>query len=606
MHGKWYFNAANPSDVRIGVTQRDQFNNDDVGLTEALVREAIQNSLDAASSRNPVEVRFYLNELEDDECNELRCLFAGLLPHLNACGLDLPECENQRSKVLVIEDYNTRGLTGSLVSLDGGDFDNFWRAVGESGKSGQKGGRWGLGKLVYSSSSEINTFFGLTVRECDRFPAVMGQAVLKNHTVGGRNFVAHGFWCDDHCQLTEPQRPFQDAGILSKFKALFGVQRDEGQPGLSVVVPFVGSRVSEDDIIKGVVRNYFFPILAGQLIVQVGQDRIDARSFKYFTRTIGRSGKQIPFDFVREISGFLNSDNVEHASGHIGRPRLTRENFAPDQIDAMKNRFSNGKLVHCRVPVELRRKTGQNETGSIDLFVRSLADGESAFSLFARGPITLPGERQFQGSMALGAMIANEGVVAEFLGDAENPAHTAWNANAEKLAANWDDQKTSLSSIRRALRDFFDLVYDQKEMKDDDALIDFFSIAEKTTARKKRKKVRKPTVNVQPREAAIRIHSEHGGFRITSAAGAQSWEYPKRIRVRMAYDMIGFDPFRRFSLFDFDLRKSGNIGFEVVEGRVEIRTSNTLFFDVTGPDFCLRAFGFDARRDLIVDARTPS
>jgi hypothetical protein len=42
--GYWEFDQANPSSVRMEVTQGDQFNNDEVGLAEALVREAIQNS----------------------------------------------------------------------------------------------------------------------------------------------------------------------------------------------------------------------------------------------------------------------------------------------------------------------------------------------------------------------------------------------------------------------------------------------------------------------------------------------------------------------------------------------------------------------------------
>ena len=54
MAGNWEFNKADPSSVRVEVTQRDQFNNDDVGLAEALVREVIQNSSDAGEGSDPV------------------------------------------------------------------------------------------------------------------------------------------------------------------------------------------------------------------------------------------------------------------------------------------------------------------------------------------------------------------------------------------------------------------------------------------------------------------------------------------------------------------------------------------------------------------------
>jgi hypothetical protein len=55
---KWEFNKADLSDVDVGLTQRDQFNNDEVGLSDALVREVIQNSSDAPASAALVKVVF--------------------------------------------------------------------------------------------------------------------------------------------------------------------------------------------------------------------------------------------------------------------------------------------------------------------------------------------------------------------------------------------------------------------------------------------------------------------------------------------------------------------------------------------------------------------
>lgn len=45
---KWQFAPQPPYLVEAEITQRDQFNNDEVDISETIVRETIQNSLDAA------------------------------------------------------------------------------------------------------------------------------------------------------------------------------------------------------------------------------------------------------------------------------------------------------------------------------------------------------------------------------------------------------------------------------------------------------------------------------------------------------------------------------------------------------------------------------
>lgn len=605
MAGSWEFNKADPSSVRIGVTQRDQFNNDDVVLAEALVREVIQNSSDAGNEGAPVKVSFRLKTLNSDEVDQLAVQFQGLLPHLSVCGLEVPGAEHGPARVLVVEDYNTKGLTGSFEDLDKDNFDNFWRAVGESEKSGQKGGRWGLGKLVYSSSSKISAFFGLTVRKGEDSPSVMGQAVLKNHSIENVYYPAHGFWFDGRSgNGLDLQLPVQDHEEVAQFKALFGVERTD-QTGFSVVIPYLIESIIEETILAGVVNNYYFPILAGRLEVEVGDVLINAATFLDVASGVRKAGASVPFEFIKEISDALGSHEATAAYGTIGDTRLSPDHLSPEQIQAMKATFSGGGLVHLRVPVTLKRRGKAQQSGSIDLFVRALAEEEDPFSLFARGPITLPGERHFAGAVASGAMIAHDDIVAEFLGDAENPAHTAWNSNAEKLNANWEHPRKTLSAIRQSLRDLYNMIADQKETQDDDALIDFFSLADKAQATKgKKKRVKKPKVNIDPREAAIRIKPGTGGFEILSGPGAQKWTFPKRVRVRMAYDMIGADPFKRFSVFDFDLNSTKKLTFETTNGDIKIAKANILFFDVTAADFHLKASGFDTQRDLIVDART--
>jgi hypothetical protein len=231
--GYWEFNEADPSSVRVEVTQRDQFNNDEVGLAEALVREAIQNSSDAPAGGSPVKVRFNISCLSGVAAEEFVAQLSSLRPHLSECGIDPSILDAEPIRILTIEDFNTTGLTGSFLEVDHGNFDRFWRAVGDSGKKGKEGGRWGLGKLVYSSASAVKAFYGLTVSADHQTPSLMGQVVLKNHRLGSVFYPAHGFFFDGRSAPLNLQQPIQNVGELHKFRQFAGDRggQEEFVPG---------------------------------------------------------------------------------------------------------------------------------------------------------------------------------------------------------------------------------------------------------------------------------------------------------------------------------------------------------------------------------------
>lgn len=597
MSGKWEFNRSDPSSVRVEITQRDQFNNDNVGLSETLVREVIQNSSDASvDNGTPVTVRFTIKELNDEEKDYLQTNISALIPHLDACGINISNWTEETVRILVVEDFNTKGLTGSFDNLDKDNFDNFWRAVGNSEKTGQKGGRWGLGKLVYSSSSLIRTFWGLTIRDGDCGPSVMGQVVLENHKLEDFYYPPHGFWfaerSDNDLRL---QLPVQDESEISDFQHIFSLTRTD-EPGLSVVIPFLIDRITEDSIVLGVVHNYYFPILAGKLEVEVGDTLINADTFLEVAENVDTQNARVPFTFIKRISDALRSGPAFSIETPIEDTKQLLTHLTDEQVEEMKTVFSSGRLVHLRMPISLKPKDMPDQIGYINLFLESVLENDRPFSLFARGPITLPEEHNLRGIIAKGAMIASDGSVAEFLGDAENPAHTKWNSNAGKLTSRWHKPRTTLYVIRHSVRSLYEIISGQNEMQDDNALIDFFSLPNKPT---------KPDPP-PPGEADIRIEPRSGGFRLIAGSATEKWTFPRKIHVRMAYDMIGANPFRHFSTYDFDLKNSEELSFNAINGSATIVEPNVLCFEVSNLDFQLSVNGFDTLRDLVVDAQVLS
>jgi len=131
----WYFRDISNDPSEKELTQQDQFNNDEVVLAEALVRETIQNSTDAGISDTvPVRVRFALAHPDSTESQQFfSSLLDGLTSHLEACGIAVP---TGPQKFLIIEDFETTGLEGAIDLKDNGQFCGFWRRFGRSNKKG--------------------------------------------------------------------------------------------------------------------------------------------------------------------------------------------------------------------------------------------------------------------------------------------------------------------------------------------------------------------------------------------------------------------------------------------------------------------------------------
>jgi hypothetical protein len=201
----------------------------------------------------------------------------GIWSHLDKqTGMDLPG-RREAMSYLCVEDFGTRGLCGNYHQFDdpeeGGeeknDFYYFWRNVGRSKKSDNDRGRWGLGKTVFPAVSRINSYFGITVRAEDQKRLLMGQSVLKLHKIRNQRRSPYGYFGkfdDDGFPL-----PIEAGRFIDQFCSDFRVQRGNGT-GLSVVIPYPEKDLSHEGVLQSSIRHYFYPIMAGHLIVEVVRD----------------------------------------------------------------------------------------------------------------------------------------------------------------------------------------------------------------------------------------------------------------------------------------------------------------------------------------------
>lgn len=120
--------------------------NHDMPVLDLLVREAVQNSLDAAKSNSGyVDVDFNIRTFKR---SELAVHFEGIEGRL----AEVYPADEYR--LMEIRDCNTQGLTGPLHDgeIGAGEYGNLIKLIYQIGMPQQKegsGGSWGLGKTVY-------------------------------------------------------------------------------------------------------------------------------------------------------------------------------------------------------------------------------------------------------------------------------------------------------------------------------------------------------------------------------------------------------------------------------------------------------------------------
>lgn len=585
-------------------TQRDQFNNDDVELVDALVREALQNSLDARLGDSPVKVRFSLHDPTDAEASGLvsHLDLPRLRHHLELCNMAPEGLDYEKPRILVIEDFGTSGLSGLWDAWDDKPFCDFWRRMGRSHKGGKSLGRWGLGKLVFSSASRANVFFGLTTVAGDPpRTCLMGQAVLTTHTTAdGVRYDSHGFFAKrgpDDLQL-----PITNLTEISEFRNASRITRED-ETGLSIVVPYVRDTVTTRRLIQGVLSNYFFPILLGRLEVTAGDQTINAKTFASLAKQHG--GERFADGLLATFIGNMRAVRQGEVLPTVIQKNwldVGIENALGSVLKPLRDKLQDGACICLRAPFLLKRKNGQEIVTHADLFLQRATNG---MALFVRDTIVLSAEaKYFRGRQIFAALVADEKEISSFLGDAENPAHTSWSATADLVEKNWRNPSARLRDIRYALQRIHDALVVSMEITDPNALIDIFSAPAETGSRGRRPKGPiglTSTVNPkQPAPRAYRVVRLPGGFALRADTGASLEKLPFTVRVRAAYDVLRGNPFSKHDILDFDF---GNNELKIsAEGAVVTpQAPNVLLCKVTDSKFNIEVRGFDQKRDLIID-----
>lgn len=610
-----------PGEVHVDPVHDEFFKAQD--LADALVREAIQNSLDARVPRGraPVRVRFrFAAGPHALHADAVRQYFDGLEPHLHAAvktmHTTLPR-HDEAMPFLVVEDFGTRGLTGDPhidPELDSGseekknDFFYFWRNVGRSSKGEVDRGRWGLGKAVFTVASRIRTVFGITRRFDDDRSLLLGQSVLKTHVMDHERIYPYGFFARFEKKFGLPL-PIEDPILLDRFVDDFGINRVA--PGLSLVVPwFRDDELSFDRILTSVVQQYFYPILRGDLAVEV----VDGARTQHITgETID---SLLADDNTTRLCALTRWSLAQKEDQHIllqergtAAPRWDEDVLDPQRLATLRDRFASGERLSFRVPLLVKRKRNRPASSWFDVHLERDETLRKPEQHFIRSLITIPDVR-FNGDKATRALIViEEPALSRLLGDAENPAHSDWSERADKIRTLYDHGAWTVRYVKNSASFLASLLARPPAGRERDFLADLFSIEMPEQSIREGVAARIPiraaagtsnsgtvTDPVTGAGGGVSIGRINGGFTIKAADVTPG----RTFRGEIAYRVRTGNPFRKHSAFDFDLRSGDGIDVHAEGARLRPTSVNGFELVPSSPKFQISMKGFDPRRDLVV------
>jgi hypothetical protein len=622
---KWEF--AKKGNQRERNPVQDEFFNAPDTLTDvsALVRESIQNSLDARlDDSKPVKVTFTLGKKSSDSGHEK--FFGGLQGHLDAVfGEDKAVRLNGSMNYLLVEDFNTTGLTGASdrsevpvgTKPSDSSYTFFIHIEGEGSKGDGKRGKWGVGKIVFPRMSAAKSFFAFTNRSAENAPdgrtsICIGQSILKFHNFNDERVQPDGWYGTSSKDVFEPL----DDETTKEFAKFWELTRVD-ETGLSIVIPFVNESVTQNEIRDAIVRQYFVAILEGTLVCEVKSEQ---ESLILDKEGLIEAAPKI--EMIKAASMDRTAEEMKAAISLVadavdGHPQIFRVEVPDsckstadlildeDDLGDLAEKLKSGKPV--KVVVSVNAPSTKSPQGALvsDEFVIlfQLVEGLRSASIFSREGIIIPGTKNSTISGYSSVVLIGPGAIANVLGLSEGPAHEKWSPDTknfrETFGNNW--KATRLITIVRNLpHKLISWATSQSGTFDNHALDQWLQVSKFNSTDLPDSEESDPPLPPKPDlpkvPSTFAIHSVKGGFVI--GPGDASLRVGSIVKVRTAYSRAKGDPFKRWKKADFTLES----GFKFEEKNVKdlIASKNLIQFVITEKQWEVRCTGFTALLDLEV------
>lgn len=315
--------------VQKGSALRRLLMNDHTPVLDLLVRESIQNSLDAAAQKDnmafPVSVHFKIGTFDSGRLNNS---LEGVTEKLNQ---RFPN-DGTEYKFLSITDKGTQGLTGKMNIEDvtddnAGNLINLVYDICKPQDNEGSGGSWGIGKTVY-----FRIGIGLVIyysrvlnpqtNKCEsRLVASLVEDEKSDDAVIPQyeKFPKYGIaWWGDELRENKTL-PITDEDYIREFLSIFGVPEFQGTNGIgtTIIIPYINesmlleNNANEWDCFSGNSSPYWMASIEDYLRIAVQRwyyPRLDNRNNKNAKRLKVKIN-----DIAVEYDSFLPIFKLEQA-----------------------------------------------------------------------------------------------------------------------------------------------------------------------------------------------------------------------------------------------------------------------------------------------------
>lgn len=621
---KWFFqkhdgygdiDQSSSSEAFSGTSIRD--------LATALIREGVQNILDARSTRpdaGSLRLRLTLGTCPGDPAEIKTRWFAELMRHLQQpdVGAPDPPDNGEPCRFLAFEDFGTRGLVGDYSAPyapgQENNFVNFMYHDGVSGKADSKLGSRGVGKVVFTMASRARTIFAYTIPEDDpsRQPLLVGKNLLKFRQLDNELYAGRSYFLDGWPR-GQARQPVIDPQVLSRFRTDFPIKR-QNEPGLSIIIPFVDPSVVAEQLRRAIVEEYHFALLAGQLEIELNDGSI---SEVYGSQNI----PEIKDDDEVNARVTLARWAVAHPD-----PQLQTLPPEPNQLQRLTEPLVPAKLreavvtaldhrgrVAVRMPLYIHPKHSDPVLTHFDVYME-FAERHHAKPEFVRELLPVSDVREARSAPQVRALVlVRAGPLADLLRAAEGANHTDWSPRTDRFQERYVGRRGEISFVAQSVSKLVEIARGQANEPVGGIATQFFSAArQQPNAATGETASTKPGTDpdhvpddLEPTAPSGSILTQHdGGFSIKHKPGQP---LPKRLMVRVAYDVLRGSAWSDYDPADFDFRKTkGDVRVIASDANVERKDpGNCLIITPKSEAFEIVVTGFDLNRDLIVDVRDP-
>lgn len=620
----WQFRPLNPNEFSGASTTDDNFADEERTSVEILVRETLQNPLDARRDASVVRVEYRIVSVDLAASQFTQSIFSDdWVTHFHAGDLVKDGQKPPSLKFLVIEDFGTTGLEGSYSdsSIEGQteNWNAFWFREGEGAKPSRSNGGAGQGKITLYLASKLRSVFALTKRASDGIELLFGccrfrrNYKLPNDTTRWAKEARWGAQRNPQLQAT----PIIDAALVAQVKTELSLSR-AGQAGTSFIVPMPVDDISEGALLDAVVNEFFFAIRRGRLVVKVGNIQLDSNSISGIADEMGnrcRLPKQFRAFLATAASMAEAPATATAVENWVKDAKLTDSAFDPKQLSNLRTDFEASKPVCVDFPVTIRKKTPKETAQALfRVFLQQDETSEQSQELFVRQDLGIDGEKRLRSARTIVPVMAltfiHDLKLSELLVAAEEPTHRNWNAKRPKVVATYFTPNDALNAVRNAALRLVQLISPAGK-RDETALANYFSDPLSEGYRKSGSSGDKPDAPGAPRKEPeipmprpkpIVVKPRMDGFEIHAKA-VEGVTFPIRCKVDLAYATVVGDAFRLWDAADFWV--ADNVSHPKDSSAITDLSCdlNRIEFEMDSEHAYLKVFGFDPNRQVVIRAK---